>query len=72
MGGQEDLAEAASAPELEALVDRAVARHVGLLREQVDAYESQLRFRDILGGLGWLAGITGVVCWFTSRRRRSD
>jgi nickel transport protein len=56
--------------ELEALVDRVVARHVGLLREQLDASADRVRFRDILGGLGWIAGITGIVCWVAARRRQ--
>ncbi len=60
-----------SASELEAVIDRAVARQIGLLREQLDASESQLRVRDILGGLGWIAGITGVVCWVASRHGHS-
>lgn len=60
-----------SAAELEAVMDRTIARQIGLLREQLDASESQLRFRDILGGLGWIAGLTGVVCWIASRQRRS-
>ena len=61
-----------SAAALEAVIDRAIARQIGLLREQLDASESQLRLRDILGGLGWIAGITGVVCWVASRHRRSQ
>lgn len=60
-----------SAAELEAVIDRAIARQIGLLREQLDASESQLRVRDILGGLGWIAGITGVVCWVANRHKRS-
>jgi nickel transport protein len=61
-----------SASELEALVDRVVARHVGPLREELDASGDRIRFRDVLGGLGWIAGVTGVICWLTSRRQRSE
>lgn len=55
-------------PELEQAVDHAVARHIGPLREQLDAFEDAIRFRDILGGLGWIVGITGVACYFLARR----
>lgn len=54
---------------LEAAIDSAVARHIGPLREQLDAFENAVRFRDILGGLGWIIGLTGVACWVAARRR---
>ncbi len=27
--------------------------------------------RDIVGGLGWIAGLVGVACWFSARRKQS-
>ena len=55
-------------PELEAAIDRAVARHVRPLREQIDAFQSAIGFRDVLGGLGWIVGVTGIVLWLIARR----
>lgn len=55
-------------PELEQAIDHAVARHIGPLREQLDAFEDAIRFRDILGGLGWIVGLTGIACYFIARK----
>ena len=40
------------------------------LREQVFDYEYRLRFRDVLGGLGYILGLAGVACYLLSLRRR--
>ena len=50
------------------MIDRTVARHVGPLREQLDAFQDAIRFRDILGGLGWIIGVTGIACYLIARR----
>lgn len=52
----------------EALVDAAVARHVGPLREQIAAYEDRVRWRDMLGGIGYIVGMTGLAFYFLARR----
>jgi len=54
---------------LEDLVGQAVARQVRPLREQLNAYEDQVRLRDIMGGIGYILGIAGLTMWFRSRRR---
>ena len=56
--------------ETEEMVERAVARQVGPLREQLDAFADQVRWRDVLGGLGYILGITGIGCWLIARRNR--
>lgn len=66
---QRDQPPAPAAAEIEALVDRAVARHVRPLAERLVALEDTLRWRDILGGLGYIAGVTGVACYVAARRR---
>lgn len=53
---------------LEQLVDRAVARHVRPLREQLEAYEEKVRLHDVLGGLGWILGLFGLAAWLHARR----
>jgi len=50
-------------------VARAVARQVRPLREQLDHLEQTLRVRDILGGLGYIAGVTGLALYVAARRR---
>lgn len=54
---------------LEDAVARAVAREVNPLREQIEAYEERIRLHDILGGLGWIAGVTGLAFFVLGRRR---
>lgn len=55
---------------LEAMIERAVARQVGPVREQLVSYEDEVRWRDVLGGLGYILGITGLAVWLRSGRDR--
>jgi nickel transport protein len=54
-------------PALEAAIERAVARQIRPLREQLVAAEDHLRLKDILGGLGYILGLTGLALWWRSR-----
>lgn len=47
----------------------ALRRQVVALREQLDEYEDRVRFRDVLGGLGYLLGLAGVACYVLAKRR---
>jgi nickel transport protein len=74
--GANEGVEAAVAPQaepaaIEAMVDAAVARHVGPLREQIAAYEDKIRWHDVLGGIGYIVGLSGLACYFLARRRGS-
>lgn len=55
--------------DLEALIEKAVARQVRPLREQLDAYEEKVRWHDVLGGLGVIVGVAGLSYGFAMRRR---
>jgi len=55
---------------LEQLVERAVARQIGPLREQLDRQEARSRLRDILGGIGYIFGIAGVAFYLLGRRQK--
>ncbi|MBK5965704.1 hypothetical protein CCR95_16830, partial [Thiocystis minor] len=55
-------------PALIAAIDQAVARQVRPLREQLIAAQDEVRLRDILGGLGYILGLTGLALWWRSRR----
>jgi nickel transport protein len=59
-----------STAELETVIERAVARQVGPLREQLDAFEDRVRWHDVLGGLGYILGVTGIACYLIARRNR--
>ena len=54
-------------PALAALVEEAVARQVGPLREQLQAYEDKVRLHDVLGGIGYILGLAGLALWWRSR-----
>jgi nickel transport protein len=52
-------------------IDRAVRKHVDPLREQLESYEERTRFRDILGGIGYIMGLGGLAFYFLGARRRT-
>jgi nickel transport protein len=60
----------ADAQAIEALVEMAVARQIIPLREQLNAYEDRVQWRDVLGGLGYILGLAGLAAWLTTRRKR--
>lgn len=51
------------------LVERAVARQVRPLREQLDAYEETTRWRDAVGGIGFIVGLGGLAYGLAARKR---
>ncbi len=57
---------------IEAAVEAVVSRHVTPLREQLNAYEDRLSWHDVLGGIGYILGLTGLAAFFLSRRRRES
>jgi nickel transport protein len=54
------------------MIERAVARQVGPLREQLAGYEDTVRRHDVLGGLGYILGITGIACYLIARHNRQS
>ena len=40
------------------------------LEEQFSAYEDRVRLTDILGGIGYIVGITGAAYYYLGARRR--
>lgn len=59
-----------STTQLQAVVDKAVARQLRPLREQLDAYQAEVRWRDVLGGIGYIIGIAGIAFYFLGRRQQ--
>lgn len=53
--------------ELIPVIERAVAKQVRPLREQIIAYEERIRVRDVIGGLGYIAGLGGLAVWLKRR-----
>ncbi len=50
------------------MVERAVSKQVGPLREDLNAYAEKVRFRDVLGGIGYIFGVMGLVFFLKGRR----
>ncbi|MCL4692721.1 MAG: hypothetical protein KJ060_09460 [Candidatus Hydrogenedentes bacterium] len=61
-----------SSADLERLVAEAVSREVAPLREQLDAATHRTQLRDIVGGLGYIAGVAGLFALWKRRTSRSD
>lgn len=49
----------------------ALRTQVELLRRQVDLSEQQLRFRDILGGIGYILGLAGIGLYFKTQHKKA-
>lgn len=63
-------AEVPNAGPADATAELAALRaQVVALREQLEGYEAQVRFRDVLGGIGFLLGAMGLAIYVGSRRR---
>ena len=56
------------APDIAAAIERAVARQVRPLREELLATRDALRLQDILGGIGYIFGLAGLALWWRSRQ----
>lgn len=81
-GGEGNEASAAPAPaavftpapapsaEMQAMIEAAVARQVRPLREQLDAYQDQVRWHDVAGGIGTIIGLAGLAFGLTRGRGR--
>jgi nickel transport protein len=63
-------APAADDARLKEMLETAVAKQIGLLRRDLDRYQAEIRLRDILGGIGYIVGITGLLFYFLGIRRK--
>ncbi len=68
---QEAIAQGIEA-ELERALEQAVARQLLPLREALAEAQAQASFRDLLGGLGYIAGLAGLGLWWTRRRQQRE
>lgn len=60
--------ESASAPGLEAQIERVVARQLAPLRQQLFEHDRAIRLRDLLGGIGYVFGLAGIVVLLKHRK----
>jgi nickel transport protein len=61
---------APSADQTARLVERVVRRQLRPIRRRIEEAEERVRLHDILGGIGYIVGATGLVLYFRSRSRR--
>ncbi|MFQ6370560.1 hypothetical protein [Shewanella sp. YIC-542] len=61
-------ASSLDAEALARVVQTAVAKEVGPLRQEVQQYADRVRLSDVLGGIGFIFGITGLALWWRSRK----
>lgn len=47
-----------------------IAAQINPVLEKLEEMEERTRFRDILGGFGWILGIAGISAWFMSRKKK--
>lgn len=68
----EESSQAAVPPDAAAVIEAAVARQVRPLREQIDAWQERVFWRDVLGGIGFIVGLAGLAYGLTARRERKE
>lgn len=56
--------------DLEAMVERVVARQLRPLREELTAQGERVGLRDVLGGIGYILGLAGLALWWRGRGGR--
>ena len=54
-------------PALAAAIERAVARQVRPLREELAEARARARLQDVLGGIGYIVGVAGLALWWRAR-----
>lgn len=54
------------------LVEQAVAKQIGPLRESLQRNSDRARFSDILGGIGFIFGLAGVALWWRSKQHSGN
>lgn len=57
--------------QLQAIIERAVAKQIRPLREELHAAQQRARWQDILGGLGYIFGLVGIVLWWQQRQHNA-
>jgi nickel transport protein len=54
--------------QLTALIEQAVARQIGPLREALQRAQDRARLSDVLGGIGFIFGLAGITLWWRGRQ----
>lgn len=52
-------------------VSESLSQQIAALRRDLDRWQARLRLQDILGGVGYILGITGLMFYFLANRSRA-
>lgn len=55
----------------DARMERAIARQIRPLREQIEAYQEKIWWHDVLGGLGYIIGLSSLALAVARQRSRT-
>ena len=58
-----------SASDMEEAVAEVVSKQIRPLREQLDQFENKIRLHDVLGGIGYIVGVSGIAFYFLAVRK---
>jgi len=67
----ENLASSVNSAEIAKLVAKAVRKEVQPLRKEIASYKEKNDLQSILGGIGYILGLTGIVFYIAARRKES-
>lgn len=56
--------------DLRSFIDQSIARQIRPLREQIDAYQEKIWWHDVIGGIGYIAGLAGLAFGWANRKPR--
>ncbi|PID42390.1 MAG: cobalt ABC transporter permease [Gammaproteobacteria bacterium] len=65
----ENRADAVDSAELQAMIEKAVARQIKPLRKDLNAFKEHASVSDVLGGIGYIFGLCGLGIWFNQRKK---
>ena len=66
----EDPIAAPDNEELQRLIETAVSQRIRPLQREIADLKEEIRFHDILGGIGYIVGTAGIVFYFLGVRKR--
>ncbi len=55
--------------ELQLMIEKAVAKQVKPLRQELTAYKEKAGLQDIIGGIGYIFGLCGLGIWWRQRQK---
>ena len=68
-GSRPSEANLPSDTELQLLIERAVAKQVKPLRQELAAFKEKASLQDMIGGIGYIIGLCGLGMWWRQRQQ---